>query len=290
MKLKMSLLGLALVLACTTYAAEKAPTAAAEKPTEMQQPEIQDVKLPPRDSMEYWNIRSTAVTEFIPYLTKKRTEMKKTRQMLADYLIKIGKGEAFAAKNVPVPTDMKVYTDMLGITQKLTDANLMPKERPSWDQLVEEVAMKHVVQEGYLPTDIEEGDDAKLYSDLCKKKEEYGQKVRRDLRQYAEQAAKMWVYLDSINELDNYKVYMVDLKLEKKSIQAGERQMAIEQERQARVARAQETEERKFQDSQDRASFRSSTRERHFDARQDRLQYRQTRMDDRFVNGRNYYW
>ena len=96
----------------------------------------------------------------------------------------------------------------------------VPKERPSWDQLVE-IAMQHALYEGFWPTDVD-ADELQDYIDICKKKEEYGQKVRNDLRKNLDQCAKMWVYLDQIKKLGEFKASAADVILEKKAAKTSE--------------------------------------------------------------------
>jgi hypothetical protein len=234
----------------------------------------EDLILPEKGSTEYWVVRSQAMTEFVPFLTKKRTEVKQIRQMLADYLLKIDEADNFADRNLPVMFDGKVYADILRIREGFNQMNVqIPKERPSWDALVE-IAMKHVVYEGYIPTDVEEGDDAAMYIELCKKKEQYGQKVRQDGRIVLDQAAKMWVYLGEIGKLDDFKAHAADLILAQKEAKQKEKEMYAEAHQQEKIAQARAKDERKFQDAEDRASFSSGRREQAVESRQSRLNAR----------------
>lgn len=230
--------------------------------------------LPEKNSTEYWVVRSQAMTEFIPFLTKKRTEVKQIRQMLADYLLKIDEADKFADRNLPVVFDGKVYADILRIGEGLEQMNVnIPKERPSWDALVE-IAMKHVVFEGYVPTEIEEGDDLSHYIEVCKKKEEYGQKVRQDGRVVLDQSAKMWVYLGQIGKLNDFKAYAADLILAQKEAKEKEKAMYAEAHQQEKIAQARARDQRKFEDAESRASFYSGRRENTYEDRQNRLNVR----------------
>lgn len=246
--------------------------------------------LPGENTTEYWVVRSQAMTEFIPFLSKKRTEIKKKRLLLADYLLKIGKANDFADRNMPVTYDSKIYFDILQIGAGFKEMNVeYPKERPSWDALVQ-IAMQYITFEGYLPTDVEEGSEAEQYIAICKKKEEYGKKVRKDIRSILDQSAKMWVYLGQIGKLDEFKVYTVDLVLKQKAAKTKERAVRVEQHRQEVSARAAEKKQREFDDAQSRARYKSSQRGRSYESRQDRLRYRQSRLDERFTNSRAYYY
>jgi len=230
--------------------------------------------LPEKNTTEYWVVRSQAMTEFIPFLTKKRTEVKQIRQMLADYLLKIDEADKFADRNLPVVFDGKVYADILRIGEGLNQMNVqIPKERPSWDALVE-IAMKHIVYEGYVPTDIEEGDDLSQYIEVCKKKEEYGQKVRQDGRAVLDQAAKMWVYLGQIGKLDDFKAYAADLVLEQKAAKAEEKAMYTQAHREQTIARAADQEQQEYEEAKARGEFQSSKKQRAYEDRQNRLNVR----------------
>jgi hypothetical protein len=246
------------------------------------------VQLPPKGGAEYWNVRSEAISEFLPLLTKKRTEMKKNQQLLSDYLLGIGKASEFASKNVPVPTNPNVYFEILQIHQALPglDTSKITK-RPSWDELME-LVMGHVLTEGYLPTDVEEGDDLAQYIQVCRKKEEYGQKVRQEMRLALDQCARMWVYLDSIEQKDKFKTYYADLKLSEKAQKEAEKDAMLEQKRQTTIARAQQQEQQKAEDAIAREQFQSSKKQNAYDDRQARLQHSQSMLDQRFVNGGGY--
>ena len=246
--------------------------------------------LPENGTTEYWVVRSQAMTEFIPFLSKKRAEIKKKRLLLADYLLKIGKAEDFANRNMPVAYDPKVYADILQIGAAFEEMNVeIPKERPSWDALVE-IAMQHILFEGYWPTDIEEGSEAEQYIALCKKKEDYGKKVRSGLRSLMDQSAKIWVYLTQIEKLGEFKAYQADLVLAQKAARAKEKAIYVEKHRQEVLARSAQKKQQKFDDAQARTEFRSSRRAREYESRQDRLLYRQSRLDERFTNSRAYYY
>lgn len=246
--------------------------------------------LPDKDSIEYWVVRSEAVTELVPFLTQKRSDIKKKRQFLADYLVRIDKAADFAALNMPVKYDAQLYAEILQIGEAFEQMNVeVPKERPSWDSIVE-IAMQHVLFEGYYPTDVEEGAEKTMYIDICRKKEEYGQKVRQDIRSLLDQSAKVWAYLKQIDELDNFKAYAADIILAQKAEKAQKKAQYTEMHQQDVIAREQERQERKFEDAEARAEFRSGRRERAYEDRQSRLQYRQTLLDERYTNSRAYWY
>lgn len=245
--------------------------------------EMTNLPLPSEDSIEYWVLRSDAVQEFIPLLTKKRSEIKTRTKMLTDYLLQIGKAAEFADQNTSVPHDPKVYAKIFRTGPGLQKVNAeLPKERPTWDQLVE-IAMQHVLFEGYLPTDVEPS-ETQQYIAACKKKEEYGQKVRADVRQIMDQCAAMWVYLDQIGQLGAFKAYEADVALRQEADTAAQRQAAMQQKRLASMQRAEDRRQREYEQRMARREFSSSLRELDYYYRQAELLYRQSRLDERFVN------
>jgi hypothetical protein len=229
--------------------------------------------------------------ELTPLLTKKRAEMKKKRQLLADYLLKIGKAEDMAAANVQVPDDPALYAKALGVDQDLKDLNAMPKKRPTWEELAQ-FSMRFVLHEGYRPMQFDSVEDAAGFAagfaEVCRKKEQYAQKVRKEMLGYVEDLLKMWTYLGTIGEQSAAKEWAVGMKLDAEKMKNAERAMVAEERRMASLERRESEKERKFQDAQDRASFSSSEKERRFDSRQDRLQYQQTLLSDRYTN--SYRW
>jgi hypothetical protein len=284
------MIGLNAVIAAETATEQNAAVKEAPGEAVKETALAQEPVLPEKGSTEYWIVRSEAISEFIPLLTQKRTEIKKKRQMLADYLLKIDKADEFAARQMPVTYDAKVYAEILQIGEAFSQMNVeVPKERPSWDALVE-IAMKYIVYEGYSPTEVEEGEEAAMYIDICRKKEEYGQKVRQDIRSLMDQTAKIWVYLDSIGELDKFKAHAADIVLSQKAAKAQEKAMYEQTHREEVIARARDKEEREFETAEARAEWRSGRSERVYESRQDQLQYRQSRLDERFVNSRAYYY
>lgn len=246
------------------------------------------IQIPAKDSPEYWNVRSEAISEFLPFLTKKRAEMKTDQQVLEGYLLKIDKASDFTAKNPPVPDDPNVYFAILQIGQGLKEMNVPePDKRPSWDEIMG-IVMQHVIYEGYLPTTIEE-DELAHYIQICKQKEQYGQKVRQGLSSALDQCARMWVYLDSIGKLADYKAYYADLRLEQETQMSQAKSQETAAHRQEMMQQAEAKEQQKFEDAQSREEFASSTRERRYDSKQSRIQNRQTLLDTRFVNSGVFY-
>ncbi|MHC4998359.1 MAG: hypothetical protein ACYTEM_04960 [Planctomycetota bacterium] len=278
--------------AAVDEAPASAEPATKEEPTAEVEPaddeiKFEDIQLPEKDSPEYWVVRSEAIGELTPLLTKKRAEMKKKRQLLADYLLKIGKAEDMAAANIKVPDDPALYAKALGVDQDLKDLNAMPKKRPTWEELAQ-FSMRFVLHEGYRPMQFDSAEDAAGFAEVCRKKEQYAQKVRKEMLGYVEDTLKMWTYLGTIGEQSAAKEWAVGMKLDAEKMKNAERAMVAEERRMASLERRESEKERKFEDAQDRASFRSSRRERVYQSRDDRLQYQQTLLNDRYTN--SYRW
>jgi hypothetical protein len=249
---------------------------------------FEDIQLPEKDSPEYWVVRSEAIGELTPLLTKKRAEMKQKRQMLADYLLKIGMGEDMAAANVEVPDDPALYAKALGLLDEYEQRDIaLPKKLPTWEESAQ-FAMRFVIYEGYRPMQFDSVEDSKGFAEVCRKKEEYAQKVRKEMRGYVKDCLKMWTYLGTIDQQSAAKEWAVQMQVDTKKADSAERAMLAEERRMASTERRDSEKERKFEDAQDRASFRSTRRSRQYQSRDDRLQYRQTRLDDRYTN--SYRW
>jgi hypothetical protein len=271
--------------ALTEPATKEEPTAEV-KPAD-DEIKFEDIQLPEKDSPEYWVVRSEAMGELTPLLTKKRAEMKEKRQMLADYLLKIGEAENMAAANVQVPDDPALYAKALGVDQDLKDLNAMPKKRPTWEELAQ-FSMRFVLHEGYRPMQFDSVEDAAGFAEVCRKKEQYAQKVRKEMLGYVKDSLKMWTYLGTINQQSAAKEWAVGMKLDAEKMKNAERAKLAEDRRMASMERQESAKEQKYEDAQDRASFRSSRRERHYQSRDDRVQYQQTLLSDRYTN--NYRW
>jgi hypothetical protein len=245
---------------------------------------LEDIQLPEKDSPEYWVVRSDAVGELIPLLTKKRAEMKQKRQMLADYLLKIGKGEEMAAAQIEVPDDPALYAKALGLTEGFEQRDVtLPKKTPTWDELAE-FAMRFVIYEGYVPVEFDGVEDAAGFIEVGKKKEAYAQKVRKEMRAYVKDCLKMWIYLGQIGEQSAAKEWAVQMKIDAEKSKNAERAMVAEERRMTARDRRESEKERKFEDAQDRASYGSGRNERIYNSRQDQRQYQQTLLNERYTN------
>jgi hypothetical protein len=227
--------------------------------------EEEEIQLPPKEGDEYWIIRSQAMVELTPFLTRKRTEFKGHLKLLSDYLVSIGQAENFLASGINAPLSPKAYAEATGKTQEMKEKQIPLSEKPlTWDQVVE-LAMKHVLGEGYLPTDIEGEEELQMYKDICKRKEEYGKKVRKELREVVQKCLNIWLYLEKIDQQAAFKVFVYERKEKEREAREAERQQK-RQELRARQARRKELQELR---------------------RQDARRYRQDRLRSRY---NRYYW
>ena len=115
------------------------PAVAEESPalaeSAVEEVKFENIQLPVKDTPEYWVVRSEAMGELTPLLTRKRADMKKKRQMLADYLLKIGRAEDMAAAEVKVPDDPTLYAKALGLIDEYKQQDIaLPAKLPTWEE------------------------------------------------------------------------------------------------------------------------------------------------------------
>ncbi len=273
----------------TIKSAEPAKTAAqVQADVQKERSAFDTIPLPEKDSTEYWLVRSEAMNDLLPFLTKKRAEMKEKRELLANYLLKIGKAEDMAAQNIEVPEDPKLYARAMGVLDGLEEKNVtLPSKLPTWEETAQ-MAMRFVIDGGYVITVLDGEQDVKDYAELCVKKEAYARKVQKEMRGYAKDVIRIWMYLGTINEQDGCKAAVAQYKIDQKKIKDTEKELAMQQKSMAVQERSQSAKQAKFEDAQDRASFRSTAGERRYDTRQDQLQYQQTLLNERYTNA--YRW
>jgi hypothetical protein len=168
---------------------------------------LEKMELPSKDSAEYWVIRTQTMTEFIPFMTQKRAEFRKTSKLMMDFLLKIGKAADFHDSGVKAPDDHKLYLEFVGLADRAAQANVhLQEKRPSWEETVE-CAMKMIMVEGYLPTDVADEEELQTIKRLCAQKEKYGQKVRDELHGLVQECLDAWFYLDTIGKQGAFKEY-----------------------------------------------------------------------------------
>jgi hypothetical protein len=93
---------------------------------------------------DYWVIRSQALTELIPFLTRTRTEAKGHYKALTDYIKYIGKGQDYLNSGITGPSSPAEYARLTGKAEEFEKNNIkLPEKYMTWDQLVE-LAMEFV--------------------------------------------------------------------------------------------------------------------------------------------------
>ena len=173
-------------------------------PTEQKHAEIQ---LPAKEYVEYWVIRSQAITELIPFLTRKRTEMRDNLKLFTDYLQAIDKGEDFLASDPDMKFTPTIYATALGIYEDLVARGVeIPENLLSWEQTAE-FAMRFVLQEGYMPVDVVGNEEFVMYKKICSQKERYGKKVQKEVRELMNKCVRIWTYLGTIDKQSSFRVF-----------------------------------------------------------------------------------
>lgn len=220
------------------------------------------VKLPEKNTSEYWVVRSRAISELITFLTKKRTELKEDLNHFTAYLDKLDKADDFITSNVEVPKDPKYRFQVLGILEDVEDSSVNVPEKPmTWEQMVE-IAMKFVVEEGYSSVDFSDGEELRQYKAVLKNRENFLKKIRSDVNNQVEACLMAWFYLGTINQQTGFKLYRF----------------------QTTEAEAKEAEAKR---AKSRAEQGADARQRRQDLKDEETQRRQERLNRSYNNN---YW
>ncbi len=151
---------------------------------------------------DYLVIRSQALTELIPFLTRTRAEAKGHYKALTDYLKHIGKGQDFLDSSITGSSSPAEYVKLIGKAEEFEKNKIkLPEKYMTWDQLLD-LAMEFVTNEGYVPTDVEGPEEIDMFKQICERKAKYGKKVQTDLRKIAQDCMDMKAYLDSIKKFE----------------------------------------------------------------------------------------
>ncbi|MHC4265998.1 MAG: hypothetical protein ACYSUK_08705 [Planctomycetota bacterium] len=190
-----------------------------------------EIQLPEKDSTLYWVVRSQALVELVPYLTKRRAEFREHLKMSTDYLVSIGKAEDFAGSNIDAK---KVYAETFGLTEEFKEKNIpLTDERMTWEDSVE-LSMRYVLIEGYLPTQIEGDEELAMYKEVCEGKERYGKKVLDDLSVVVEKCMRIWLYLGQIDQQAGYRVFAHKTTTTEQAEREAQKEQTNEQRREIR--------------------------------------------------------
>ncbi|MHC4556778.1 MAG: hypothetical protein ACYTFW_10775 [Planctomycetota bacterium] len=206
-------------------------------------------QLPAKKTAEYWVIRSQAITELIPFLTDKRAEFKDTYRLMGQYLDKVGKRVDYHRSGIKAPDTAETYVRALGLSEKLEREGVkLPDKPPTWEQIVE-VAMQHVLYEGYMPTQLSGGDELTMIKKICGQKEAYGQKVRKELREVVKSCMDIWTYLGPIDKQAECRVYV---EREKEAARlAHEKELQERREARAEAGRQKRDQQRAYREAQE---------------------------------------
>jgi hypothetical protein len=243
--------GLAIVLSfCLVSMAQeqKTTTTDANAPGDV---EFNQIKLPSRDTAEYWVVRSQAVNELTSLLTKKRSEVKVKLSYFKDYIAQIGKTDEVLASDIQGSDDPKLRAQVFGILEELENRNIpIPKKPLSWDELVG-AGMKFILSEGYLPVDIEGQEELDNFKKILERKEQFCIKVRKETDGIVAVAIKSWLYLGTIEKQKEYRLYVNRQQQEKQALE-GKRQAIREEKVAADRQRREQEKQNIWQARQDR--------------------------------------
>jgi hypothetical protein len=166
-----------------------------------------NIKLPPQNTIKYWVIRSKAMTELIPFMTKKRAETKESLKLFTDYIQVLGKGEDFLKNKISVKPTQKLYAKVMGITEELKERGEdIPDKILTWEETMQ-FAMNFILEDGYLPVVVDGEKEFESYRNICKQNEVFAQKVQKELRENMNKCITAWTYLGTIKKQEGYKVF-----------------------------------------------------------------------------------
>jgi hypothetical protein len=216
------------------------------------------IKLPDQSSSEYWVIRSEAITELTPFITKKRAMLKERIQYFKDFMLANGLDYAkdFFAADIQVPADPKLRAGILGLLDKLEAKGIdLPPKPLTWDELVN-VAMQFVQEEGYQPVQIEAGPELEQFKAILDRKEKLAIKIREELEVQLKLAIKAWLYLGQIKKQDEFRAFVVQTKEKNKQEMDAKRQQLLSDKTTADRTRREQEKQNIWQNRQDRLQNR----------------------------------
>lgn len=237
------------------------PTATISKPAS-EQNQLESIQLPAKDSGEYWDLRSHAVTELTGFITTKRAELKEKLESAARFLAQEGLTLKFNKSKINLPDDPVVYFKALGISGEYLTANtkgLSPQKPIEWETLIE-LAMKYVSLDGYDAVVVVDKEEIAYLKNSCTMKEKYALKARKEVRDQINKIVSIWVFLGTADKQQALSDFFIAEQTQKKTAEA------------ARIKQGQDTlkdRERAIQE-QRRLDKESISRQR----RNDRYYYR----------------
>jgi hypothetical protein len=204
-----------------------------------------DLNLPEKGSTEYWMVKSQALNELRPFLSRTRREAKGHYEALTEYIKYIGKGQEFLASDMKVAFNPADYAKAIGKSEDFFEKNIeLPKKALTWEQLVE-FAMEFVLNEGFEPSETKSNEEIKMIKNICKQQEAYVKKIRNDLRKIAQDCMEMKAYLESIDQFDacvKYTHYQEkeEERIRKEKLKEGREELATNERRRRELERKNE--------------------------------------------------
>jgi hypothetical protein len=209
----------ALAIAADDKAADTTATVA--KPA-AEQDSTQSVTLPAKDTGEYWDLRSHAVTELTGLITTKRAEMKEKLDSATRFLAQEGLTLQFNQSKITLPDDPAIYFKALGVTGEFLKANTQgfsPKKPLEWETLIE-LAMKYVVVDGYDAAVVADKEEIAYLKNSCEMKEKYTLKARKEFRDQINKIVSIWLFLGTAEKQQAMSDFYIAEQTQKKQAQA----------------------------------------------------------------------
>jgi hypothetical protein len=196
---------------------------------------------------EYWVIKSQALTELIPFLTTTRIEAQGYYKALTDYIRSTGKAQEYLTSGIKGPNSPAEYLKLIGKAEAFEKNKIkLPEKYLTWDQLVE-LAMVFVINEGYVPTDVNGPAEVEMFKRICETQEGYGKKVQIELRKIVQDCMDMKAYLDSINQFEacvkTARYQKEQKEIARKEEMASRKKVLVAEEQSRRAAETQKLDE-----------------------------------------------
>lgn len=225
-----------LALTNVVIAAEKAMSAESnEIKVDQNEPnyalsDLEGIKLPQKDDMEYWVIRSQAVNELTSFLTTKRANLQAKLVYFVDYINLLGKTDDMLSADIEISDDPLLRVKALGIEEELAKKNIsVPKKPLDWEQLVE-FSMRYIMSEGYSPIQILDMDELESFKNILSRNEQFCMKVRKDTNDIVDKVVRSWIYLGMIGKQKDFRLYVVEQEKLKKETRDRQRQAILEKQ------------------------------------------------------------
>ncbi|NLH15784.1 MAG: hypothetical protein GX455_04330 [Phycisphaerae bacterium] len=247
-------------LVCAAEEKKADPAVTAPKISSEQDP-LQSVQLPVKDTGEYWDLRSHAVTDLTAFITTKRAEFREKLDSATRFLAKEGLTLQFNQSKITLPDDPSIYAKVAGLKRDLPSSvksNLSSQKMIDWEILVD-FAMKYISLDGYDPAIVVDKEEIAYLKTSCETKEKYAQKARKELRAQLDKLVSMWLFLGTAEKQQAMADFFTAEQRQKKEAEAARIQQGRDAQREQERAR-----------------------------REEQARLRQQRLNDRYNN--RYYW